>query len=99
MDNPELIDAASLRILPIVNTLSLESSTVDQLNTFLESLPQPRDVVVLLEPSGLCTWTSALAQVSSEESEAEIHIRGLLSTALTQNLQSIAPSDVMDQRV
>ena len=91
LDNPELIDASSLRKLPIVNSLSLEPATSDGLNALLETLPQSRDVVVLLDPAGHCLWAQSGIPLATDTA--------LLTTALTRNLQAMAPSDAMDQGV
>lgn len=98
LDHPELISPSLLRTLPIVNTLSLESTTSDRLNTLLQMLPQPRDVVILLDPKGECLWASCDYPAVDSVIEVAAHVQNnLRQVLLTQNLRANAPGDVMDQ--
>ncbi|KAK4499916.1 hypothetical protein PRZ48_008102 [Zasmidium cellare] len=94
LDHPELIDPACLRILPMVNFLSLSDTTSDRLNALLDALPHSRNIVLLLDPAGHCLWSSDVPDFNSVDKTSQ-----LLGTALKRNLQAMAPSDAMDQGV
>lgn len=81
MDPTDVLDPSKLRDLPLVTAADLELSIADDIRTFCRELDGDGSCMALINPRGVCVWTSADAAGDTAKT-ASAELEGLSAALL-----------------